>query len=259
MGDKRWPFLLLVLGLGGLGAAVVVLALDLRASRDQLRLLDARLRGLEEPRPSGPGPAPAGRVGNADIHVAPPTLDDELSSRVAEIEKRLATSKLALPVERGMEGLPEPLSVAPPEERRPSSEIASAPPSDAGLPSDRAALKDLLRDLRKEIDEEDSKRERDDWQKGVIDGVAQAVELGPQQKDLVSQALQDRFREVSRLNELEEAGKITEDEWEKQVYTVRKKVDDQIRSLLSADQVRKFDDWKRRQRWYGLREGNGNG
>ncbi|MEK7865401.1 MAG: hypothetical protein AAB434_01875 [Planctomycetota bacterium] len=252
MGDKRWPFLLLLLGLGGLGAAVVVLALDLRSSRDQIRILDARLRGLEEPRSTGPGAAPSGRIGNADIHVAPPTLDDELSSRVAEIEKRLA-------IERGLEGLPEPLSVAPPEERRPSSEIASSPPTDAGLPADRAALKDLFRELRKEIDEEDSRRERDDWQKGVIDGVAQAVELGPQQKDLVSQALQDRFREVSRLNGMEEEGKITEDEWEKQVYAVRKKADDQIRSLLSADQVRRFDDWKRRQRWYGLREGTGNG
>lgn len=252
MGDKRWPFLLVLLGLGGLGAAVVVLALDLRASRDQIRLLDARLRGMEEPRASGPGPAPAGRIGNADLHVAPPTLDGELSRRVAEIEKRLA-------IERGLEGLPEPLSVAPPEERRPSSEIASAPPTDAGIPSDRAALKDLFRELRKEIDEEDSKRERDDWQNGVIDGVAKAVELGPQQKDLVSQALFGRFREVSRLNELEEAGKITEDEWEKQVFAARKQADDQIRSLLSADQVRKFDDWKRRQRWYGLREGNGNG
>lgn len=249
MGDKRWPFLILLLGLGGLGAAVVVLALDLRASRDQIRRLDARLQGLEEPRATGP--APTGRVGNADFHVAPPALDDELSGRVAEIEKRLA-------IDRGLEGLPEPLSVAPPEERRPPSEIASAPPTDAGLPSDRAALKDLFRELRKEIDEEDSRRERDDWQKGVIEGVAKAVELGPQQRDLVSQALQERFREVSRLNEMEDAGKITEDDWEKQVYAVRKKADDQIRSLLSADQVRKFDEWKRRQRWYGLREG-GNG
>ncbi len=249
MGGMRWP---VVLALLGLGAAVVVLALDLRASRDQIRLLDARLRAMEEPRPGGPGAAPPGRVGNADLHVAPPTLDDELSSRVAEIEKRLA-------IERGMEGLPEPLSVAPPEERRPPSEIASAPPTDAAIPTDRAALKEMFRELRKEIDEEDSKRERDEWQGRVIEEVAKGVELSPQQKDLVSQALFERFREVSRLNELEEEGKITGDEWEKQVYAVRKKADDLIRSVLAADQVRKFEDWKRRQRWYGLREGNDNG
>lgn len=250
MREKRWFVGLALLGAGGLGAAVVVLALELRASRDQVRLLDARVRSLEEGRSTGP--APSGRLGNADIHVAPPTLDRELSDRVAEIEKRLA-------IEKGAEGLPEPLSVAPPEARRPPSEIASAPPGEAVVPSDRAALKELFRELRKEIDEEDAKRERDEWQSRIIEGVAQAVELGPQQKALVSQALLERFREVARLNELEDAGKITGDEWEKQVYAARKKADDAIRSLLSADQVRKFDEWKRRQRWYGLREGSNNG
>lgn len=250
MSDKRWPIVLALLGVAGLGAAVVLLALDLRASRVQIRLLDARLRGIEEGRWAEPGAAPPGRVGNADLHVAPPSLDDGLSERIAEIERRLA-------IESGIEGPREPFSVAPPEERSASSEIARSLPTDAGLPEDRAALKRLFRELQREIQEEDSRREREEWQSRVIDGLAQAVELGPQQKDLATQALLERFREVSRLNELEHQGKIGEDDWERQVYAVRKKADDQIRSILSADQVRRFEEWKRRQRWYGLRERDG--
>ncbi len=252
MHEKRWPFVATVLGFLGLGAAVVVLALDLRSSREDIRRLQGRLAGLEETKAMTPGPPPPGRIGNSDVSVEPPRMDEDLSTRVAEIEKHLAVAK-------GREGLPEPLGGGNPEERKVPAEVASAPPNDSGLPSDRESLKKMLRDLQKEVQEEDSKREREDWQKGVFEGISKALELGPQQKDLVTQALQNRFREVEKLNDLSEAGKMTDDDWEKQVFAVRKAADDQIRSLLTADQVQRFDEWKKRQRWYGLREGNGNG
>lgn len=252
MREKRWPFVAAVIGFLGLGAAVVALALDLRASREDISRLQVRLARVEEPKATTPGPPPPGRIGNADVSVEPPRMDEDLSARMAEIEKHLE-------IARNPEGLPEPLPSGNPEERKAPVEVASAPPTDGGLPNDREAMKKMLRDLQKEVQEEDSKREREDWQKGVFEGVAKALELGPQQKDLVTQALQGRFREVEKLNDLSEAGKIADDEWEKQVFAVRKAADDQIRSLLTADQVRRFDEWKKRQRWYGLREGNGNG
>ncbi len=190
---------------------------------------------------------------------------DELRAEIAQVRQELqhALDEPAM----ALASVPEPASSAGPG----TSELApQARAADETLRRVLATLEDqdqaLLKEAVKEVlelqeqEERDARRKRqaDDWVKQMT----KTLSLSASQSDQVGAVVLDRMRRTEELragmNDENRAGV------RKQIEEVRQSGEQQILSLLTAEQTAKYKEWqsKRQQaevRAQGKRNGGGNG